>query len=360
MITIAFPKTEHSRMLQRALKAMMNTDLIGVDEILAYEDEEFPLPSKLSNVVRYISKPFELECTSDYLVIVDPSSVITDKDWISRLSHDLSDKEYRCSAGRVRDIGITTSYGSALSVDPLHYLDLAPILNRPSDNICSVPTGPAKIINTDWYRYLEAHVFDAEPLFIEHARGLAAWQFGGLCTVVPDLSILYDTHYQNPHPYEYYSSKFSLMRRMGISEAFIKSCVSESPIIQQAYQLSLEPTDPNVLFSLTQGKFERLHSKIIESNKVSFGKFKWNVPAPKMKQRIGTFGKAIEQATQRFLTDPTKVIAASNTRRKRLDICLSCMARKDTVCLECGCFVAGKVSVATEECPLSPPLWPSV
>lgn len=361
MITIVVEKTEDSVILHRALKALLKTDLSGVDKILVYHPNKYPIPPILKREVVCVEGLTRSDCVGSFLIFIDPTAVLVDKDWIALLLDGMTEREYTCSSGRDRSTRVPTSYGSAMSVDPLYYLDLTPITNKPSNrSLVSVPTGPVRMISTEWYWKLDGLVSSVPVEFRDHAFGLAAWQNDIRCTVVPNLSVLYDPQIINPHPYVYYSSKFSLMRRLGFCEDFIKSCVSDSPIIQNAYQLSLENIERELLFDFDIERCDEINSKIVTSYKVSFNKFKWNTRPPNLAARFSTFGKAIELTVDRMIHDPQHVIAPESVRKERMDICTACMARSQGMCTVCGCFVAVKIVLATEACALSPPLWPSV
>ena len=118
MITIVIGKTPDSVILNRALKALLKTDLSKVDKILVYQPETYPIPPILKKEVTCIDELKESDSVSDYLVFIDPTSVITDKDWIGYMSDGMIEKEYSCSAGRDRSARVPTTYGSALSTDP--------------------------------------------------------------------------------------------------------------------------------------------------------------------------------------------------------------------------------------------------
>lgn len=49
--------------------------------------------------------------------------------------------------------------------------------------------------------------------------------------------------------------------------------------------------------------------------------------------------------------------APRDAAAKRHVICIGCDRFKSGMCVECGCLVAAKVRIASEQCPLEPPKW---
>lgn len=63
-------------------------------------------------------------------------------------------------------------------------------------------------------------------------------------------------------------------------------------------------------------------------------------------------GKVAAQAVGIPIDQAPRDVAA-----KRHRICLTCDRWESGMCVECGCLVAAKVRIASEQCPLEPPKW---
>jgi len=79
----------------------------------------------------------------------------------------------------------------------------------------------------------------------------------------------------------------------------------------------------------------------------------------KKRAQMPHFAKQVENAASaagRVMTNAVtgqRILVDSKVRKKRLEICQACDRCDGSRCSECGCYVAAKTTLTSEECPLN-------
>jgi hypothetical protein len=300
------------------------------------------------------------------LAFMYPDAVCTTPEWL-KLLLDTAPAAQTCTTTANLTTHAVVGHGAGLSLQPTSMMCHPWITQHPGKLVGNIPClrGPLIVIVKDLFldlhRDITDEVFDG---YEDQFLSLRIQYSHERCGVADNIVVYTNKVRTEPvHPFTHYCGLYSLMYRLAFDVEYINLCADASVLARKAFdrygytipkiQLDAEIDSPIV-------PDKQVHASIQHTNKllnVKFVEGYGDLRLPPMTSRLKTFGRAVQLIAERLVSNPKYVIVSKDIREQRAELCKSCPMFANSMCAECGCLVDAKIAVATEACPLNPPIW---